>query len=84
MAIARPGSPRRERASRFGRFGVGSGSADTRTTPMRLLTRLLRGFIKTGTLELIDAHGSRYIFGAAPGPPLSLVSTTAPCTHAWR
>jgi cyclopropane-fatty-acyl-phospholipid synthase len=35
---------------------------------MRLLTRLLRGFIKTGTLELIDAHGSRYLFGAAPGP----------------
>ena len=35
---------------------------------MRLLTRLLRGFIKTGTLELIDAHGSRHLFGAAPGP----------------
>jgi cyclopropane-fatty-acyl-phospholipid synthase len=35
---------------------------------MRLLTRLLRGFIKTGTLELIDAHGSRHFFGAAPGP----------------
>jgi len=35
---------------------------------MRLLTRLLRGFIKTGTLELIDAHGTRHLFGAAPGP----------------
>jgi cyclopropane-fatty-acyl-phospholipid synthase len=35
---------------------------------MRLLTRLLRGFIKTGTLELTDAHGSKYLFGAAPGP----------------
>ena len=35
---------------------------------MRLLTRLLRGFIKTGTLELIDAHGSRHLFGAPPGP----------------
>ena len=35
---------------------------------MRLLKRLLRGFIKTGTLELTDAHGSRYLFGAAPGP----------------
>ena len=35
---------------------------------MRLLTHLLRGFIKTGTLELIDAHGSRHLFGAGPGP----------------
>jgi cyclopropane-fatty-acyl-phospholipid synthase len=35
---------------------------------MRLLTHLLRGFIKTGTLELIDAHGSRHLFGTAPGP----------------
>jgi hypothetical protein len=51
---------------------------------MRLLTRLLRGFIKTGTLELIDAHGSRYLFALRPVPPLSLVSTTAPCTYAWR
>jgi hypothetical protein len=51
---------------------------------MRLLTRLLRGFIKTGTLELTDAHGSKYLLGAAPGPPLSPLSTTVPCTHAWR
>src|SRR6185295_740841 len=57
-----------ERASQFGRFGVGSGAADTRTTPMRLLTRLLHSFIKTGTLELTDAHGSKFLFGAAPGP----------------
>jgi cyclopropane-fatty-acyl-phospholipid synthase len=35
---------------------------------MRLLARLLRGFIKTGTLELTDAHGRKYLFGAAPGP----------------
>ena len=51
---------------------------------MRLLTHLLRGFIKTGTLELVDAHGSRHIFGAATSPPLSLISTTAPCIYAWR
>ena len=35
---------------------------------MLLLTRLLRTFIRVGTLHLIDARGQAHSFGAAPGP----------------
>ena len=35
---------------------------------MRLLTRLLRTFVRAGTLKLIDAHGTVHTFGGDPGP----------------
>jgi hypothetical protein len=68
MAIARPGiAAARARLviwalrCRFA-FRGHEGDADAPThAPAGVL-------IKTGTLELINAHGSRYFFGAAPGP----------------
>ena len=38
---------------------------------MRLLTRLLRSFIRTGTLTLIDAAGTTHHFGTPPGPAVT-------------
>jgi cyclopropane-fatty-acyl-phospholipid synthase len=39
---------------------------------MLLLTRLLRAFIRAGTLSLIDAHGVEHKFGGAPGPSVAV------------
>lgn len=35
---------------------------------MFLLSHLLRRFVKTGTLNVIDARGRRHVFGGTPGP----------------
>jgi len=39
---------------------------------MRLLTRLLRSFIRTGTLSLVDANGGTHCFGSPPGPAVTV------------
>ena len=39
---------------------------------MRLLTRLLNSFIRTGTLSLVDANGGTHSFGSAPGPAVAV------------
>jgi len=40
---------------------------------MRLLSSLLTGFVRNGTLRLTDANGRRYVFGGAkPGPAVSV------------
>jgi cyclopropane-fatty-acyl-phospholipid synthase len=39
---------------------------------LRLLTHLLRTFVRIGTLSLIDAHGRRHDFGGTPGPSVTV------------
>ena len=39
---------------------------------MYLLTRLLRTFIRVGTLTLIDADGRTHVFGGTPGPAVRI------------
>ncbi len=39
---------------------------------MRLLTRLLRSFIRVGTLSLVDANGGTHSFGSPPGPAVAV------------
>lgn len=36
------------------------------------LSRLLRSFIKTGTLNVIDADGKRHVFAGRPGPSVTV------------
>jgi cyclopropane-fatty-acyl-phospholipid synthase len=39
---------------------------------MRLLANMLRSFIKTGTLTVIDAAGKSHVFSGAPGPKVTM------------
>ncbi len=39
---------------------------------MRLLSNLLSRFVKTGTLNVVDARGKRHVFGGTPGPIVTL------------
>ena len=39
---------------------------------MYLLKRLLRTFIRVGTLTLVDADGRTHVFGATPGPAVQI------------
>jgi hypothetical protein len=39
---------------------------------MRLLTRLLKTFIRVGRLSLFDAYGQMHVFGNTPGPSVTV------------
>jgi cyclopropane-fatty-acyl-phospholipid synthase len=38
---------------------------------MYLLTHMLKGFVQTGTLNVIDAEGRRHVFSGRPGPEVT-------------
>ena len=38
---------------------------------MYLLSHMLRGFVQTGTLNVIDADGKRHVFSGQPGPEVT-------------
>src|SRR5262245_39641875 len=39
---------------------------------MRLLTHMLKAFVRVGTLTVIDANGRRHVFAGAPGPSVTM------------
>ncbi len=47
---------------------------------MRLLNSMLRRFVRTGTLRVIDAHGHEHVHGGGPGPEVTL-RLTEPRLH---
>src|SRR5688500_1221166 len=47
---------------------------------MRLLNSMLRRFVRTGTLRVIDAYGNEHVHGGGPGPEVTL-RVTEPRLH---
>src|SRR5687768_17419956 len=39
---------------------------------MLLLTRMLKAFVRVGTLTVVDADGRRHVFAGAPGPAVTM------------
>jgi cyclopropane-fatty-acyl-phospholipid synthase len=42
------------------------------TVAMLLLAHMLKAFVRTGTLTVVDADGRRHLFGGAPGPVVTM------------